>query len=160
MQSGLFAFLMRHLNSNIILWGLLAASPVVVHARAGFLGAVSVEDFISKLYTYSIGLGGLLAVGAIVTGGILIATSGVVNKQQLGRDLITGALWGLALLLGAFFLLKTINPQLVKLKAPGINLCVGTQIPERDGCLKACVPGESKIPGVECYPTATTTITH
>ncbi|MDO8470196.1 MAG: hypothetical protein Q7S84_04270 [bacterium] len=149
---------MRH--SSKIFWLALPALLLVasqVEARAGFLGASSTEDFISKLYTYSIGLGGLLAVGAIVTGGILIATSGVVNKQQLGRDLIAGALWGLALLLGAYFLLKTVNPQLVKLKVPGITLCTGTQTPERDGCLKACVPRENKIPGVECYPTAATT---
>ena len=139
-----------------MLWFVLPALLAVasqVEARAGFLGAASTEDFISKLYTYSIGLGGLLAVGAIVTGGILIATSGVVNKQQLGRDLIVGALWGLALLLGAYFLLQTINPQLVKLKSPGINLCVSTNNPP--SCLPACIRGGTLIPGVECYPTAT-----
>ena len=46
-------------------------------------------------------------------------TSGAIDQKNRGRDLITSAIWGLVLLLGAFIILNTVNPELTDLSEPG-----------------------------------------
>ena len=79
----------------------------------------SIPGFLSNLYKFGIGIGGVLAFGMIVVGGIYYITSGAIQKKTEGKEIILGALWGLALLLGAFLIMQTINPRLIELESPG-----------------------------------------
>src|SRR5208337_1669799 len=67
-------------------------------------------------------IGGVLAFGAIVFGGILYAASaGNPGKQSEGREWIKSALFGLLLLAGAYLILFTINPDIVSLNLPTLQ---------------------------------------
>ncbi len=115
----------------------------------------SVVAYIQNFYLFALGLGGVLAVGMIVVGGILIATGSVVNQQSKGKEMITGAITGLVLLVGAYFVLKTINPELVSLRSPGQALPAcqpGDGRISGQTCLPVCREGEDGVPGVDCAP--------
>ncbi|MFA6407563.1 MAG: pilin [Candidatus Paceibacterota bacterium] len=73
----------------------------------------TIPGYISTLYQFAVGISGIVAVGMIVIGGIYISVSGSVDKKSEGKDMITQALFGLALLLGSWLILNTINPKLV-----------------------------------------------
>jgi hypothetical protein len=88
--------------------------------------STSIPNYIRRLYQFSIGISGILAVGMIVAGGILYTVSGgSPDKQNEGKDMIFSALWGLGLLFGAYIILNTINPQLIALKEPGAEQFTG-----------------------------------
>ena len=86
--------------------------------------------YVSGFYNFALMIGGVLAFGAIVYGGILYAVSaGNSSRQSEGRAWITSALLGLLLLAGAYLILYTINPNLVNLSLPtlqAINVGSGT----------------------------------
>ncbi len=74
---------------------------------------------VKQIYLIALGLIGAVAVGMIVFGGIqYAASSGNPSKQNDARDRIAQAIWGVVLLLCAYLILNTINPELVKLKNP------------------------------------------
>lgn len=71
--------------------------------------------YVLQAYQFGIGIVGIIAVGMIVYGGILIAwNTESIDKKGKGREMITSALTGIAVLFGSYLLLKTINPELVK----------------------------------------------
>lgn len=77
---------------------------------------------VNRVYIYALGAVGVIAFGVIVYGGILYTVSaGNASKQQDAMAWITGAAWGLVLLLGAYLILYTINPDLVKLRNPAME---------------------------------------
>ena len=83
---------------------------------------VSPSGFISNFYQYALIIGGVLAFGAIVYGGILHGVSGGNPARQTeGRQWVRSALWGLLLLAGAYVILYTVNPSLVNLGLPGLT---------------------------------------
>ncbi|HDH31737.1 MAG TPA: hypothetical protein ENH26_03115 [Candidatus Wolfebacteria bacterium] len=79
-------------------------------------GETKPAGMVSSVYIWALGVVGVIALGVIVYGGILYTVSaGNASKQQDAKAWFTGAIWGLALLLGAYLILYTINPDLVKL---------------------------------------------
>ncbi|MCL4437483.1 hypothetical protein M1513_00390 [Patescibacteria group bacterium] len=69
---------------------------------------------ISQFYNFALMAAGGLAMGAIVYGAILYTiSSGNPSKQGDAKDWITQALLGLAILLGAYLILNTINSGIV-----------------------------------------------
>lgn len=79
-------------------------------------------EFIYNIYIFSLSIGGALAFGAIVYGGILrIAGAGNPSKISEANEWIKSALIGLILLLGVYFVLTLINPNLVKLDLPQLR---------------------------------------
>lgn len=78
----------------------------------------SIPNYIVRLYQFSIGIAGILAVGMIIAGAIMYSVSGAVDKKAEGKDMIMSALWGVLLLFGSYLILKTINPRLIDLKEP------------------------------------------
>jgi hypothetical protein len=75
--------------------------------------------YISGFYNFALMIGGVLAFGAIVYGGVLYAASmGNPSRQSEGKEWIKSALLGLLLLAGAYLVLYTINPELVDLSLP------------------------------------------
>ncbi len=83
--------------------------------------------FIANFYQFALMIGGILAFGVIVFGGIkYMASAGNPSGQTEGKEWIWGALTGLLLLAGAYLVLHTINPQLVNLTLPTLNQVVAT----------------------------------
>ncbi len=74
--------------------------------------------FLRQLYILALALAGTVAFIQIVRGGILYSLSGVVNSKNDAKAIFKGVAQGLALLMGAYLVLNTINPALVKLKFP------------------------------------------
>lgn len=72
--------------------------------------------FVVNFYIFSLWISGVLAFGAIVYGGVKYTlAAGNPSAQNEGKEWIKGALLGLLLLVGAYIVLNTINPDLVKL---------------------------------------------
>lgn len=77
----------------------------------------NIADLIRKFYNYALAAVGVTALGAIIFGGIKYTVSaGNPSGQSDAIQWITGAVWGLVLLLGANLLLRTINPKLTSLE--------------------------------------------
>jgi hypothetical protein len=70
---------------------------------------------VGSFYKIALGLAGAAALGVLIYGAILWTLSGAVTSKQDAKEWISGALWGLVLLLGAYLILYTINPRLVKI---------------------------------------------
>jgi hypothetical protein len=60
--------------------------------------AQGITGSINKFYNTALGLGGMAAVAVIVIGAIYYTTSGAIDKKNLGKEMITSAIWGLVLL--------------------------------------------------------------
>src|SRR3989344_6762360 len=74
-------------------------------------------DFIKYLYTFSVLAAGFLSVGSAVYGGFkYIASGGSSSATSEARAQITGGILGSLVILGAYILLSTINPQLTIFK--------------------------------------------
>lgn len=100
-----------------------------------------IGSYIIRIYQFGVGISGILAVGMIVAGAIYYSVSaGSPDKQNDAKSMITSALWGVALLLGSFLILNTINPEIVALKSPGVGL------PD------CPTPLEGQRPGIDCLP--------
>src|ERR1700722_20481381 len=73
--------------------------------------------WVVNFYDFALIISGILALGAIVYGGFMYATSaGNASRQSEGRSWIWSALLGILLLACAYLILKTVNPNLVSLQ--------------------------------------------
>jgi len=109
-----------------------------------------IGGFIDNFYRFSLMIGGVLAFGAVVYGGIkYIFAAGNPSGQSEGRDWITGAIWGLLLLAGAYLLLNVINPNLTNLALPTLTAVQQVQGTSGSGCTGACGSG----PNLTCFGT-------
>ncbi len=75
---------------------------------------VAIADYLKQLFKIGIGLAGLFAVFMIVLGGLEYMSTDAVTKKESGKEKIQNALIGLALALGSYLILNTINPQLLE----------------------------------------------
>lgn len=81
-----------------------------------------ISGLVKQIYLIALGLVGALALGMIVFGGVQYAASaGNPSRQTDARDRITQAIWGVVLLLCAYLIFNTINPDLLKLKEPNLS---------------------------------------
>jgi len=77
---------------------------------------------IANFYQFALMIGGVLAMGAIVYGGIRYTlAAGSPSAQTEGKEWIKQALYGLLLLVGAYLVLNTINPGLTNLSLPTLE---------------------------------------
>lgn len=72
-------------------------------------------DILNILLQVVISLGALIAVGALVYGGIAYMLSGVSETRSEAKHRIEAAFWGLLILLASWLILNTINPQLLQI---------------------------------------------
>ncbi len=120
-------------GSAVIIW-FVAASCVTLPALAvtispsipGMTTAATTSTlpgvFVNGFYLFALMIGGVLAFGAVVYGGILYAASaGNPGRQSEGKEWIKSAIYGLLLLAGAYLILYTINPNLVNLNLPTLQ---------------------------------------
>jgi hypothetical protein len=72
---------------------------------------------VSQIYLWALGAAAMLAVGMMIFGGYQVMTaSGNAQRASTGKSYLVSSLVGIALLLGAYLLLQTINPDLTDLK--------------------------------------------
>ncbi len=75
------------------------------------------NEFVRYIYAFSIGITGFLALGIAIFGGLLYFLSrGNPAKTAEAKEWIGAGFWGILILLMAYIILVTINPQLVGLK--------------------------------------------
>lgn len=93
---------------------------------SGAIAASSPGAFIANFYLFSLLIAGVLAFGIIVYGGVkYMVSAGNPSGQSDAKEWIEAALLGLLLLVGAYFILDVINPQLLNLTLPsltGVNI--------------------------------------
>lgn len=77
--------------------------------------------YLQSFYNYAIGIVGILGVIVLMYGGMTWLTSGGnPSKITQAKELITGSLIGMVLIMGSWILLNTINPDLMKFKVSSI----------------------------------------
>lgn len=77
-------------------------------------GCVNLTGYLDGIMTTLIGIAGVLAVVMIVVCGIQLMTTGSAGGKSAAKECITNAIFGVLLAIGAFLLLNTINPLLLK----------------------------------------------
>ncbi len=76
----------------------------------------ALPDYIKYIFQFSLFLGALIAFGSFIYGGVrYLSSSGSPSVQKDGQSQITAGIFGLIILVSAYLLLNTINPQLVSL---------------------------------------------
>ncbi len=95
-----------------------AEVPIVLDLTVS--DSTNITEYINRFYTSAVAIAGITAVIMIVIGAIYyVVSGGSQDKQREGKDIITSAIWGVVLLLGAYTILNTVNPELVTLSPPG-----------------------------------------
>lgn len=86
-------------------------------ASTGKMVSNLLPNYIKAVYDYGLAVAGILATIVLMGGGLLWLTStGNESRSSKAKELITGGLSGLVLLLSSWLLLNTINPQLLEFK--------------------------------------------
>jgi hypothetical protein len=81
-----------------------------------------IAKYISAVYNYGVGIVGILAALMLMLGGIIwLTAAGSSTKIEQAKSFISSSLTGMALVLTAYVLLNTINPELVSFKPVGIK---------------------------------------
>jgi len=87
-------------------------------------------EYIRIFFIFGLGLIGVVALFAVVFGGIRYSLSGSSETGKTeGKKWIFGALTGIVLLFSSYLILKTINPDLVSLKNPVLPI-IEIDVPE------------------------------
>lgn len=147
---------------------------IIMDENGNTIPCATAKSYIPGIIVLIIGIAGVLAVIKIIFGGILYMSTDAIGGKSEGKGHITDALWGLLLIVSAWIILNTINPDLVNLNLTIKGLEVGGafetglgRIPTREeldeekariGCpnCAAILPGaqigttEPKSPGAGC----------
>ncbi len=79
-------------------------------------------QYIKGIYNFGIGFGMLIAMAIIIYAGLKWTTSaGNISAQSEAKDMILNAVLGVAMLLGAVLILRTIDPKLTTLRLPELK---------------------------------------
>lgn len=81
-----------------------------------------IADYIGRVYRYGIPVAAILAVIAIMVGGLLWLTSAGAERLASAKKWIGNAIIGLLLTLLSYTILQTINPDLVRLSMPRMRM--------------------------------------
>ena len=98
----------------------------------------SISSYIKSIYTYAIGVVGIVATVVIMINGLIWITSmGNASRISYAKDWIAAALTGLALALFSYAILYIVNPDLVNLKP--LNLDTTVAIADGQATTKECL---------------------
>src|SRR3989338_7229324 len=108
-------------SKTIFFTSLLPVTPLFINSA--FAEATSTKislglaERVSNTYTWALGIGGMVALGIIIFGGVLYSASGGnPGRIDEAKKWIQHALFGLALLFSSYLLLTLINPDLTRLQ--------------------------------------------
>lgn len=118
--------------------GICYVNPPVIDLAVNIGGVAQVQnlgDYIQTIYKYGVSVAGIVAAVTIVIGGFQYMTG---NPKE-GKSKIYRSLLGVTLVFGAYVILLTINPDLVRLQLPKIPLI-------KKNVLAACAYTENCFP--------------
>jgi hypothetical protein len=99
--------------------GVLAANDYTVLAPLPGIGdgggTTTLQTYLPAIFNLLIGIAATAAVLNIVIGGFQYMTSDAINGKSAGKDRIQNALIAFVLILGAWIILYTVNPNLLNL---------------------------------------------
>jgi len=101
--------------------GFCYANPPTIPLTVNIGGATEVRnigDYIQTVYTYGVSVAGVIAAVTMVIGGFQYLT----GHPKEGKSKIHRSLLGLTLVFGAYVILLTINPDLVRLTLPKVPI--------------------------------------
>lgn len=102
-------------------------------------------NYLNTMIKLVIGFSAVLAMVMIVMGGIEYMTSELVSSKEAGKETITNAILGLVIALGAYLILNTLNPDLLK-------SCLVDSLPDVEIMIEEDVP-QTPINGKYCTKT-------
>lgn len=111
------------IKTSETIYKLFAAGPTSVDTAIGTFSG-SMGGFVSQIARIAVGLGGVAAIGLLAYGGFTVLTStGDPEKLVEGREIITQALMGLALIVLAVVILQWIGWDIIGIgRLTGVNL--------------------------------------
>jgi len=112
-------------------------------------GKLNFGTFLEQIFKILIALGALITVGAFIYAGIAYMSSETLGKINDAKARLRAAFFGLLLLLGAWVILYTINPQLVTFSAGisqgGVAIPLSQPPAIQQGCVGYdCVTAEQR----------------
>lgn len=103
-------------NSNFISGA--GAAVGAYNQETGKMDSTLLAQYIGAIYNYGMAIAGILATIVLMGAGVIWLTSGGDSgKITQAKDLISGSVAGLLILVVSWVILNTINPDLVQLKA-------------------------------------------
>ncbi|MFZ2621221.1 MAG: hypothetical protein WAX85_01855 [Minisyncoccia bacterium] len=91
----------------------------------GVGATTNLTSYVPAIFKLSMGIAAAMAFAVLTFGGIVYATSDAISGKDDGKRYMENAIWGLLLVIGAYAILWTINPQILSfeltLKAPEIK---------------------------------------
>lgn len=116
--------------------------PLLVLAQEKFFGGETATEMIRNIYWFGVGIVGFAAVVVIVIAGIMYMQSyGDPQKITMAKQLIGGALIGVIILLFSYTILRTVNPALVSLREPELEVEIHGLPGEECNSPKDCISG-------------------
>jgi hypothetical protein len=107
--------------------------------------------YVAAFYKWGLSIVGVLAVLMLMAGGLIWLTSrGDSGKIGQAKKMISGSLLGSLLLVGAYFFLNTINPDLTKLPAIEVENIKNTAVETNTIICCSSTSGEKKISAGAC----------
>jgi len=116
--------------------------------------AVGLAGYIRAIYLFALGAVGAAALLTLVISGLIYMLSDTVFSKEQAKDYIWGAIGGIVLAFAAYLILFTINPDLVKINPPGLEIELPeaaekeVEVPYRttkeseEACKNSCLPGK------------------
>ncbi|MEK7539163.1 MAG: pilin [Patescibacteria group bacterium] len=105
---------MLEINAETSNYHLLAPLPAVGDSQGNVDTMSGLGAYLNPMIKLFIGLCAVLSVVMIVVGGLEYMTSELPGNKEAGKKRIMGAILGLLIALGAYALLFTINPDLLR----------------------------------------------
>lgn len=106
-------------------WG-ACVPPGKAQLSIAFSGKTEVKDlgeYIKLIYSYLVGIAGVIAAVLIVKGGFeYIIAGGASERVSAAKKSIGSAVFGLLLVLASYTLFNTVNPDLVHLRLPNVYM--------------------------------------
>jgi len=100
----------------------LEADYPAIGEQEGLSDDATLSDLAIYVFNFSLIFAGVSAFASLVYGGFIYLTSaGNPTKQNDAKSWIFGGIAGLVLILSSFLILKTINPELLKLSSPELS---------------------------------------
>ena len=88
-----------------------------------------IGQYVSALYSYSLAVVSIVAVIMIIVQGVVIMTSGGGERKAAGFKRVGQITIGLIIMWTSYFILYSINPDLVKFKALRVRFLEGEELP-------------------------------
>lgn len=105
------------------------------------------SEYLLSIYNYGLAIAGILAAIILMAGGALwLISGGQAAKITQAKELITGSIVGLAILMSAYLILFQINPDLTKLNPVKIGTIASKQLEVISGNSYTAYTGQVVIP--------------